>query len=73
MPISQPAVHSIDHYAIALPDLAVATACDQDFGLDVSGEGDRLGLWTFGDDHVWAHILPRPANFVTNHGLSSVT
>lgn len=61
MPILQPAVHSIDHYAITVPDLAVAKAFYTDFGLEVAEYAGGLVLRAFGDDHIWGHILPGPA------------
>jgi catechol 2,3-dioxygenase len=51
-------VHSLDHYCIAVPDLAVAKAFYERFGLDVREVGGGLDLRTFGSDHRWARIVP---------------
>lgn len=46
-------VHSMDHFALTVPDLAEAAAFYEAFGLDVRAEGDALGLYTFGNPHRW--------------------
>lgn len=50
-------VHSLDHFAIAVPDLAVASDFFTAFGLDVREEGTELGLCSFGHPHCWARIV----------------
>lgn len=51
------AVHSIDEFAISVPDLAVARHFYLSFGLDVREEGGRLGLYTHGHPHRWGRVL----------------
>jgi len=47
-------VHSLDHFSLIVPDLAVAQAFYRNFGLDARVEGDELALYNFGDTHRWA-------------------
>lgn len=54
------AVHSIDHYALAVPDLAVARHFHEAFGLRVEADGDGLNLYA-ADGHRWARCVPGPA------------
>ena len=54
-------VHSLDHFTMAVPDLAEAELFYAAFGLDVERREDRLLLRTAGDDHVWADLLGGPA------------
>lgn len=49
-------VHSIDHFAFAVPDLAEAKRFYVEFGLDVREVGDTLELYTFGHGHRWGVI-----------------
>ncbi|WP_428374261.1 VOC family protein [Lichenicoccus sp.] len=49
-------VHSLDHFALSVPDLAVARDYYQSFGLDVREHGNRLELRTFGSDHIWGRL-----------------
>ena len=51
------AVHSVDEFAIGVPDLAVARHFYESFGLDVRNEGGGLGLYTQGHPHRWARVL----------------
>ncbi|MBV6307056.1 VOC family protein [Candidimonas humi] len=51
------AVHSIDHYALTVPDIAVARQFFTAFGLDVSDTAGGLELRA-ADGHRWARILP---------------
>jgi catechol 2,3-dioxygenase len=46
-------VHSLDHFAFTVPDLATAQAFYRNFGLDARAEGDKLALYTFGHEHRW--------------------
>ena len=41
-------VHSLDHFVLAVPDLAPAQRFYSDFGLYVEAAGNALGLRTFG-------------------------
>ena len=46
-------VHSLDHFALAVPDLGDARGFYGAFGLDVKDEGDALGLYARGNPHRW--------------------
>jgi catechol 2,3-dioxygenase-like lactoylglutathione lyase family enzyme len=50
------AVHSVQRFALRVPDLAEAARFYAAFGLDVREEGGHLDLRTFGNDHVWGGI-----------------
>jgi catechol 2,3-dioxygenase-like lactoylglutathione lyase family enzyme len=50
------AVHSLDHFAIEVPDLEEARHFYTLFGLDVRDEGDNLALYTVGHPHRWGVI-----------------
>ena len=49
-------IHSIDHFAIQVPDLEVARSFYDDFGLDVREEGNELGLYVQGQAHRCARV-----------------
>lgn len=51
-------VHSLDHFSLEVPDLAEAADFFRAFGLDVRPEGDSAELYTFGQPHRWAVLLP---------------
>ena len=51
-------VHSIDHFALNLPDLARAQSFVSAVGLGVERIGEELRLRAIGNDHVWGRILP---------------
>jgi catechol 2,3-dioxygenase len=51
-------VHSLDHFALEVPDLTEAADFFSAFGLDVRPEGDSAGLYTFGQPYRWAVLLP---------------
>lgn len=53
-------VHSVDHFAMVVPDLAVAQDFYRRFGLDVREEDGGLGLYTYGHPHRWARIVEGP-------------
>lgn len=55
------AIHSIDHFALEVPDLAEARRFYQTFGLDVRDQDGGLALYTQGNPHRWARLLPAPA------------
>ena len=55
------AIHSIDHFALDVPDLEEARVYFTTFGLDVRDEGDGLALYTFGNSHCWARLSQGPA------------
>ena len=48
-------VHSIDHFALTVPDLGVAKHFFTEFGLDVRGVDGELQLRA-GDGHLWGRI-----------------
>ena len=50
-------VHSLDHFVLAVPDLAPAQRFYSDFGLDVQAAGDALGLRTAGHDQRWGMVV----------------
>ncbi|MFL9557252.1 VOC family protein [Acinetobacter baumannii] len=49
-------VHSVDHYALDVPDFETAKRFYQDFGLDVQEIDHGLALRTFNDPHVWVYL-----------------
>ncbi|HSV16937.1 MAG TPA: VOC family protein [Casimicrobiaceae bacterium] len=51
-------VHSLDHFGLAVPDLADARKFYAGFGLDVRDEGAALGLYAKGGGHRWAVVQP---------------
>lgn len=53
-------VHSIDHFAVEVPDLAEARRFYEAFGLDVRDEGGGLGLYTDGHSQCWARFTQGP-------------
>ncbi|CAM2144888.1 Metapyrocatechase 2 [Pararobbsia alpina] len=55
-----PAIHSLDHFCLSVPDLAVARHFYTSFGLDVRDRAGALDLYTFGCDHRWATIVEGP-------------
>ena len=50
-------VHSLDHFAFTVPDIADAERFYQAFGLDVRRDGNRLELRTAGNPHRWAVVV----------------
>ena len=52
-----PAVHSLDRFTLAVPDLGEAARFYETFGLDVERWGDRVLLRTEGSHHVWAELV----------------
>lgn len=55
-PSADESVHSLDHFALAVPGLADARAFYTDFGLDVKEEHDGLGLYARGNPHRWGVV-----------------
>jgi catechol-2,3-dioxygenase len=53
-------VHSMDHFSMAVPDLAVAQSFYDDFGLDTHSDGRNLALHTFGHAHRWGVLSEGP-------------
>lgn len=52
------AVHSVHEFVYSVPDLNEAERFYTSFGLDVRHEGNGLALYSFGNPHRWARILP---------------
>ena len=50
-------VHSIDHFAIQVPQLPVAKTFFEAFGLEVEKTDNQLDLRASASDHVWGRIL----------------
>ncbi len=50
-------VHSLDHFALVVPDLKVAQSYFRNFGLDVREHGNALHLKTFGADQTWGIVI----------------
>ena len=56
------AVHSVDHFSLAVPDLAVAKKFYDAFGLDVRSVSGGLELHAAADpEHCWAKIVAGPS------------
>ena len=53
--------HSVDHFSLVVPDLAVAQRFYTAFGLDVREEGNSLGLYTTESSHCWGSIAEGPS------------
>src|SRR5215831_18039566 len=51
-------VHSIDHFALEVPDLEAARAFFTAFGLRVTGGADGLELRASSSDHRWGRLIP---------------
>lgn len=49
-------VHSLDHFAITVPDLATAAEFYSTFGLEARAEGSDLGLYARGNRHRWGQL-----------------
>jgi catechol-2,3-dioxygenase len=54
------AAHSIDHFALQVPDLAAAHKFLETFGLEMRAEAEGLGVYTAGHSHRWAQISEGP-------------
>src|SRR5580700_4736925 len=50
------AVHSLNHFALTVPDLVTAAKFYEAFGLDVRMEQGRVALRTYDNAHVWAYL-----------------
>ena len=53
-------VHSLDHFALVVPDLELARRYYEAFGLDVRVRGDALHLHTFDHPHLWGVLTEGP-------------
>lgn len=49
-------VHSLDHFNLIVPDLKDAERFYQSFGIDLSEEGNGLGIYTAGNFHRWGTV-----------------
>lgn len=50
-------VHSLDHMAMTVPDMDVATSFYNAFGLQTKVIGNEVGLFTFDNPHQWGVLL----------------
>jgi catechol 2,3-dioxygenase-like lactoylglutathione lyase family enzyme len=53
-------VHSLDHFALSVPDLPAAGKFYKAFGLEPSADGAKLGLYTAGTAHRWSVLTEGP-------------
>lgn len=53
-------IHSVDHFALSVPDLEEAERFARAFGLRVERGEQELRLRTVGSDHVWGRIFQSP-------------
>ncbi len=54
------AVHSLDHFSFAVPDLAEAQQFYRDFGLHAEADGADLALSAVALPHRWGRLTPGP-------------
>lgn len=52
-----PAIHSLDHIVLSVPDLEVGARFYEAFGLDVRRSPREVELRCFGSDHVWLRLV----------------
>jgi catechol 2,3-dioxygenase len=53
-------VHSIDHFALTVPDLEAAEAFYRRFGLETRAAGNELELYASGGPHRWGRLRESP-------------
>lgn len=53
-------IHSLDHFALAVPDLSKAAAFYSDFGLLAQSQGNALALRTQAEGPRWGQIVEGP-------------
>lgn len=53
----RPAIHSLDHLVLSVPELKEAECFFTAFGLDVRHAEDTLELRCFGSDHTWVKLV----------------
>jgi catechol 2,3-dioxygenase len=53
-------VHSVDHFTLAVPDVAAAENFYGAFGLDVRPDGNTLGIYTHHHPHRWGMVVEGP-------------
>ncbi len=56
----RPGVHSIDHFALEIPDLALARRFFDTFGLRVEEKPDGLHLYASASPHRWGRLIKGP-------------
>ncbi len=54
-------VHSLDHFGLAVPDVAAAHSFYSSFGLEVRADHAELGLYAAGSPHRWGVIAEGPS------------
>lgn len=54
------AIHSLDHFSFAVPDVAAGAAFYERFGLDVRPAGTGFTLHAGGSDHCWGRVHEGP-------------
>lgn len=54
------AIHSLDHFSFAVPDVASTATFYERFGLDVRADNSGFTLRASGSDHVWGRIHEGP-------------
>lgn len=57
-------VHSLDHFALAVPDLDAARRFYEAFGLEIRRDDEALAIHACGDDHCWMRIRLGPHKVV---------
>jgi hypothetical protein len=53
-------VHSLDHFSLQVPDMAVAEDFYKAFGLNRNPRGNQLSLRTDGSAHQWGVLTEGP-------------
>lgn len=53
-------VHSLDHFAISVPDLGKGSAFYEAFGLDLRPSGNVVGIHAFGKQHRYGLLIEGP-------------
>ena len=61
-------VHSLDHFALTVPDLELARRFYNAFGLHMPEEGGKLGIYVPGQPHRWGILSEGPRK---QHGFIS--
>jgi catechol 2,3-dioxygenase-like lactoylglutathione lyase family enzyme len=57
---ARPGAHSIDHFALEVPDLGLARRFYDAFGLRLEGSGDSLDIHASASAHRWGRLLQGP-------------
>jgi catechol 2,3-dioxygenase-like lactoylglutathione lyase family enzyme len=64
-------ISGLHHYALAVPDLAVAEGFLQDFGLETADKDGSLVATCPGRDQEQVRGAPPPESFLANHEPAS--